>query len=280
MHLARRIPVLRDNPVFVLEATRIWRPRLVSILAIAAIAISLASLVGGVVSMHYLNDSSATSEVAIWGASLASRALPSTLAGFEEADSGEGLLWGGSAGPLTRTLAWLTFFALTFAGYVLHGIMAGSISKERENRTFEGLAIADLPVADVLLGKLAVTAGPLFLAAVVLALVAPLVPGGSGLLGEAAGRLMLVVMTTGVICLGVSSLCRRTLTAVVACYAVVFGIDWVLAAVAEHGFLSWMYSSVDCAAWAAVAAPGTRGVLAVVGWLVAVRQVRRMMHGE
>jgi hypothetical protein len=282
MHLARRIPVLRDNPMFVLEATRVWRPRLVSIFAIAAIAISLVSLAGGAVSMRYLRAGTVTSQLAAWGTSLASRVLPSTLAGFDEAGYGEGFLRGGTGGPLTRALVWLTFFALMFAGYVLPGIMAGSISKERENHTFDGLAIADLPPATVLLGKFAATAGPLFLAALLLAIAAPLIPGESGLLADAADRLVLVVMTTGIICLGVSSLCRRTLTAVVACYAIVLGIDWVLGTVAEHGFSTWLYSYswTDYAPWAAVAAPGTRGVLAVAGWLVAVRQVRKMMRGQ
>lgn len=259
-----------------------WRGRTIAAVIGITLAISAVSMAGGYVSVHYIQASSITWQMARWLTTLASRILPWTLAGFEETGAGEGLLWRrGDIQPFSRGLAWATFVMLTFAGYVLPGIMAGSISRERERRTFEGLAIANLQPSTVLLGKFAAVAGPLLTMALVLRVVAAPVGEASGLVTEAASRLILVAITTSAICLGVSSLCRRTIIAAAFCYAVVFAVDWPLATL---GGVSWnwnmMSQNPDLSAWLIIAAPATRGLLAVIGWLIAVRQVRRMMRGE
>jgi len=237
MDLPSRIPVLRDNPMFILEARRVWRgpPALVGVVLVLGIE--------GGVALFGWDEARAAS----WPTHIADACL----------------------------VGWFVLGWLLALG-VVPALLGGAISREREEGRLDGIIVTGLPASSLLSGKLAVVAIPLVVLLTPMALYSALAGSDDISTGTTALFVIWALgapLTACLISLSVSASSGRTRSAIPAAYVAVWAaatVGWVVTLVATRAAGPWKpgYIALLTAQWLVV--------MGCVGWWTAVRALRRL----
>jgi hypothetical protein len=244
MNLARHIPILRNNPVFVLEAPRIWR-RKTALIAGGAVVVGL-TVAGGAVQWGMRQQPVASNLARVWPWRV-SETCPELLAAT-------GVWWsvasmrvtpGGPAAKRIRVgiaLYALLAVLLALSRYVVPALIGGTIARARAQGADREMAVTRLPPRTVVSGIFSAAAWPLVL--VWVALTAAFGMEVPGLLHRPITAALLVLAipldtawvaaNAGAVALAASALCRRQYSGPIIAVAAVVGVEVILMLARSH----------------------------------------------
>jgi hypothetical protein len=286
MNLARRIPLLRDNPVFVLEAGRLWRGRriwLVCVGTVVALGAGYGLLRGGLQASSALGSSPLsrghTFETDVMAAVPEGLLIGDVGAAVTHSDTV--LSWAGYKTTGLNCLFWLlAALSLALSKYVAPALAAGAVVRWRGARLEEQVLPTRLPSRTVMDGLFGATTWPTLIgAAVAMAVAIPAaarcqdIPFPHPL--ELSCWLFSVALSSGAVALAAAMVPRRT-------YYVAFaaiGAVWVMEAVLG---VAWLETVGPCggsinepSVWRWVISGAFIALRVVIAWL-ALRLAARL----
>jgi hypothetical protein len=281
MNLARRIPLLRDNPVFVLEAGRLWRGRrvwLVCVGALVALGAGYGLLHGGLRATSALG-SSLSFETDVMAAVPEGLLVGDVWAAM--AHSGPVLEWTGyQRGPLSCLFWLLAALSLALSKYVAPAFAAGAVVRWRGARLEEQVLPTRLPSRTAMQGLFWATTWPTLIAAGLAVAVAvpvafrnPDIPFPHPL--ELGSWLFSVALSSGAVALAAAMVPRRSYYVAFAAIGAVWVVEAVLG-VAWWEALGRSSGGIDePSVWRWVISAGFIALRVIIAWL-ALRLAARL----